>query len=143
MTVEENKALDRRMVEAWDKGNMAVMDELLAPNFVHHSAPPGVTPDREGFKQFASMLHTAFPDFRFTVEDVVAEGDKVATRATCRGTHKGEYMGIAPTGKQVTWTLIFIRRFKGGKIAEQWTESDSLGTMQQLGVVPSSEQGGK
>jgi len=140
MSVEENKALSSRFAEAWDKKDMAVMDELLATNFVHRPGPPGAAPDREGFKQFTSMLYTAFPDIRFTVEDVVAEGDKVATRATCRGTHKGEYMGIPPTGKQVTWTMIFIRRFEGGKIAEQWTEADMLGLMQQMGVVPSPGQ---
>ena len=136
MTVEENKALNRSFGEAWNRMDMAAMDELLATNFVHSPAPPGGAPDREGFKQFTSMLHTAFPDIRFTVEDVVAEGDKVATRATCRGTHKGEYMGIAPTGKQVTWTVMFFRRFEGGKIAEQWSEADMLGLMQQLGVGP-------
>jgi predicted ester cyclase len=113
------------------------MDELLAPNFVNHAAVPGVTPDREGYKKFATMHHTGFPDFDVKVEDVVAEGDKVARRVTWTGTHKGNYMGIAPTGKQVKVTVITIERIEGGKIAEQWGEADILGLMQQLGVMPS------
>jgi len=82
------------------------------------------------------MNHTAFPDFQVTVEDVVAEGDKVARRVTLSGTHKGEYMGIPPTGKQMTMGVITIERIEGGKIAEQWGEADMLGLMQQLGVMP-------
>ena len=136
MTVEENKALVRRIAEAWDKGNLAVADKLLAPNFVAHNLPARVAGDREGFKQAISMTRAAFPDFRLTVEDMVAEGDKVAYRMTWRGTHKGEYMGIAPTGKQVTVSGILIFRIEGSKIVEQWAEVDSMGMMQQLGVVP-------
>jgi predicted ester cyclase len=99
-STEENKALTDRFAEAWIEGDLAAMDELLAPNFVNHAAVPGVTPDREGYKKFATMHHTGFPDFDVKVEDVVAEGDKVARRVTWTGTHKGNYMGIAPTGKQ-------------------------------------------
>ena len=94
-----------------------------------------MTPDREGYKQFVTMHHTGFPDFDVKVEDVVAEGDKVARRVTWTGTHKGEYMGIAPTGKKITLTVITIERIEGGKIAEQWGEADMLGLMQQFGVI--------
>jgi steroid delta-isomerase-like uncharacterized protein len=136
-STEENKALTDRFAEAWIEGDLAAMDELLAPNFVNHAAVPGVTPDREGYKKFATMHHTGFPDFDVKVEDVVAEGDKVARRVTWTGTHKGNYMGIAPTGKQVKVTVITIERIEGGKIAEQWGEADMLGLIQQLGVMPS------
>ncbi|MFQ5859457.1 MAG: ester cyclase [Anaerolineae bacterium] len=143
MTVEENKTLFRRYIgEVYNKGNVAVIDELLAPNFVHHNLPPGVRPDREGLKQFVTVLLAGFPDFRITVEDMVAEGDKVVVRATWRGTHKGEFIGIPPTGRQVTVTEIGIHRIEGGKVSESRVEVDQLGMMQQLGVVPPPGQGG-
>jgi len=133
---EENKALVRRLIEeAWNKGNLAVIDELLSPDYVLHIAAPGV-PDRAGYKQAVSMYCTALPDLRFAIEDTVAEGDKVVIRCTIRGTHKGEYMGIAPTGRQVAMTVIAIRRIEGGRIVEEWVETDRLGLMQQMGVVP-------
>jgi steroid delta-isomerase-like uncharacterized protein len=141
MSVEENKAIARRIgEEAWDQGNVAVLDELLAADFVYHNPGPGLTPDREGYKQQVSMNRAAFSDFRFTTEDMIAEGDKVVIRWTWRGTHKGEFMGIPPTGKQVTVTGICIHRIEGGKNVEERHEIDLLGLMQQLGVVPSPGQ---
>lgn len=112
------------------------MDELFATNFVHHNPPPGVAPDLEGYKQTVTMFRDPFPDIQYTLEDMIAEEDKVATRWTGRGTHKGEFMGVAPTGKQVTITGIQITRHVGGKIVEIWDEMDNLGMMQQLGVIP-------
>jgi len=136
MSIEENKAIVRRWNdEVYDKGNLAAIDELFATNFVWHFAPPGVTPDREGYKQEnVTNLRASFADIQCTVEDMVAEGEKVAVRWTWRGTHKGEYMGIAPTGKQATISGIEILRIVGGKIVEEWSESDWLGFMQQLGA---------
>ena len=137
MSIEENKAIARRwMEEVWGKGSLAAVDELCAPDFVWHWAPPGVASDREGYKQNVTMSFAPFADIRSTIEDMVAEGDKVVVRWTWRGTHKGEFMGIAPTGKQVTLTGISIIRIAGGKIVEEWGEMDMLGWMQQLGVVP-------
>ena len=137
MSTEENKAMVRRCIEeVFNKQNVTALDEFLAPNVVHHSLPPGVPRDREGFKQFVSVLHAAFPDFRIIVEDMIAEGDKVVARATTGGTHKGEFIGIPPTGKQATWTEIFIWRIDGGKAVEMWAELDQLGMMHQLGVMP-------
>jgi len=137
MSVEQNKALGRRWVEEiWGKGNLAVIDEIYATNFIWNWAPPGVTPDREGYKQIVTMNFAAFADVKCTLEDVIAEGDKVVVRWTWRGTHKGEYMGIAPTGKQVTLTGIGIVRIEGGKAIEEWGEMNMMGMMQQLGVVP-------
>lgn len=137
MTVEDNMAIVRRYAEeALGKGNVAVSDELLAPDYVHHALMPGITPDREGRKQLASMIYAAFPGLHLTLEHAVAEGDRVAVRWTCSGPHKGEYMGVAPTGKQVTWTGMSIHRVKGGKIVESWDQVDNRGVMRQLGGVP-------
>jgi len=137
MSTEENKAIARRWnEEIWSKGNLAAIDELLATDFVFNYAPPGVKPDREAYKQFVTMLRAPFPDFQYTIEDMVAEGDKVSVRWSGRGTHKGEYMGIAPTGKQVTITGISIIRIVGGKIVQEWGEMDNLGMMEQLGAIP-------
>ncbi len=136
MSVEENKAIaSRYLEELMNKGNLAVVDELYATNFVAHGLP-GMTPDREGYKQFVANAHIALPDFHSTVEDIIAEGDKVVQRFTARGTHKGEFMGIPPTGKQVIITGIAIDRIVGGKIVENWANMDMLGMMVQLGVVP-------
>lgn len=136
MSVEQNKALDRRYVgEVLDKGNLAVIDEIMAPNYVGHV--PGFPPsDREGDKQLIAMFRAAFPDLHFTLEDQIGEGDKVVHRLTGRGTHKGEFQGIPPTGKQVTVTGININRFAEGKVVESWGIIDMLGLLQQLGVIP-------
>ncbi len=137
MSVEENKAMYRRYIEeVWNKGNLAVLDEIFAPNYVIHEPLPTGLPQIEALKQRVTMIRTAFPDHQFTIEDMVAEGDKVVARLTIRGTHKGEFMGIAPTGKQLTVREIEFVRFEGGKLAELWPLVDNLGMMQQLGVIP-------
>ena len=139
MSTEENKALNRRFFEEfWDQKNLAVADELLAPNYVDHTpgSPPGLPPGPEGFKQFASVFMTAFPDLRLTLEDQIAEGDTVVTRWTSYGTHTGSLMGIPPTGKSITVTGITITRIPDGKATETWTNFDMLGLLQQIGVVP-------
>jgi len=134
----ENKAIARRFIEeVWNNGNLAVLDELVATNLVDHNpSTPGQGSGVEGFKQVFSTFRTAFPDLHFTVEDMVAEGDKVVSRVTARGTHKGEFAGIAPTGKQGAAEAIDITRIAGGKIVERWGIVDQLGLLQQLGVVP-------
>ena len=137
MSTEENKAIELRFFEeVVNKGNLAAIDELFADNFVQRDATPGTADDREGTKQFFAVAHSAFPDFHSTLEDMFAEGDKVVQRFTARGTHKGKWMGIAPTGKQITIPGIAIHRITGGKIVEGWTSMDMLGALQQLGVVP-------
>ena len=137
MSVEENKVLARRWLEeVWGKGSAAVVDGLAGDDFVWHWAPPGVGSDREGYKQFLRMDFEAFANVSCATEDIVAEGDRVASRWTWRGTHKGEFMGVAPTGKQVALTGMCINRFAGGKIVEEWGEMDMMGMMQQLGAVP-------
>ena len=136
-TGEENKALARRFTEeAWGGRNVALLDELLSPDFVNHDPFPGTPADREGEKQALTMHSAAMADSQATVEDQIAEGDKVATRWTFRTTHKGKFLGIAPTGKRVKIKGINICRIESGKIVELWREVDVLGLLQQLGAVP-------
>jgi steroid delta-isomerase-like uncharacterized protein len=135
MSTEDNKALVRRGFEAVNQKKLAVFDELLNPDVVLHNASTTVQ-GLEGYKQFLSMLITAFPDLQFTIEDMIAEGDFVVVRYTTRSTHQGNFMGIPPTGKQVSGTGIFIDRIVNGKAVEQWINSDTLGLLQQLGVIP-------
>jgi predicted ester cyclase len=140
MSAEDNKALIRRFVdEVQSGGNVGLIDEICSPEFVNHSAPPGIPADREGIKIVTAMFRRAFPDSYFTVEDMVAEGDKVATRKTFHGTHGGEFMGIPPSGRGVSMGLIDIVRISDGRVVEHWSMGDTLGMMQQLGVIPSGE----
>ena len=143
MSARENKTTVRRFVdEVQSGGNIDAIDELCSPEFVNHSAPPGVPSNCEGVKQLTAMFRQAFPDSYLTVEDMVAEGDKVATRKTFHGTHQGEFMGIPPTGQQVSIGLIDIVRIADGQVVEHWSMVDNLGMMQQLGGIPGSRQPG-
>jgi len=136
MSTEENKALARRYIEElFNQKNLATIDELNTPDVVLHNASMTIQ-GREPYKQFVSMYLTAFPDMSMTIEDMIAEGDTVAERVTIRATHKGDFMGIPPTGKQGTVTAIYIVRFANGKGAEVWANGDDLGLLQQLGVIP-------
>jgi steroid delta-isomerase-like uncharacterized protein len=140
MSTEQNKANARRgFEEVWNQGKLAVVDELTDPNVVLHD-PTMTMHGSEQFKQFVMMYLSAFPDAHFTVEDQIAEGDKVVTRYTARGTHRGTLMGIAPTGKQVVVTGIAIDHYANGKVVEGWGSYDLLGMMQQLGVIPAPGQ---
>ncbi len=137
MSVDENKALVRRFFdEMLNPGNAEVGDELFAVDAIDHAAFPDQVAGREGFKQAVRMVHAAFPDIRYTFEDMIAEGDRVATRWTLRGTQTGEFLGIPPTGKAVVVTGINVLRFANGQIVECWETWDRLGLMQQLGVLP-------
>jgi steroid delta-isomerase-like uncharacterized protein len=137
MSTEENKALVRRVFEELlNKKNLAAVDESYAAGYVYHGPGGQDTKGPEAFKQLIGGLHTAFPDFHDTIEDQIAEGDKVVTRFIDRGTHQGEFQGIAPTGKRFTMTGLLITRIQDGKIAEEWEELDLLGLMQQLGAIP-------
>ena len=135
---EENKAIFRRYVEeVGNEGHLDLVDEIFS-DYVSHQ-PDGSVLQRgpEDVKRFMGEFRSAFPDFHTTIEDQIAEGDRVATRWTMRGTHEGEFRGIAPTGKQITVTGIGIFRFSDGKVVESWDNFDQLGMMQQLGVVSS------
>lgn len=142
MSVEENKAVMLRIQqECFERGNTDVADELIAPDAAYHNPPPGgLPPGPEGTKQWAAALRSAFPDYHRTVEDVIAEGDKVVVRATVGGTHRGEIMGIPPTERRVEVSGVDIGRVVDGKLVELWSNYDLLGLMQQLGVIPPPEQ---
>ena len=144
MSVEESKNLIRRLYEEVDKGNLSAMDEFFAPNLVDHNPPPipGLVPGLKGIKQAFNMFLTAHADGAHTIEDMIAEGDKVVVRITGHGTHTGEFLGSPPTGKQLTMTGIAIYRIAGGKIVERWAEHNLLGLMHQLGVIPPPREAG-
>ncbi len=136
---ERNKAVVRRFIEeVQNKKDFAVFDELNDPEFVNLSAPPGVPADREGGKMFLGAFVNAFPDSRVTIDDMIAEGDRVVTKKTFTGTHTGEFNGIPATGKQVTLQYVDILRLRDGRIVEHWLSMDQLSFMQQLGVIPPS-----
>lgn len=137
MSTEENKALLRRLVdEGLHKKNLGIMDELISPNFVNHSAPAGIPPTRDGYRQYVEILLASFPDIYLDIEDLIAEGDKVVVRYTVRGTHQGSFMGLPPSGKQFSFTGIGIQRIVDGKFVERWEQADTLSLLQQLGVIP-------
>ena len=139
MSTEDNKALVRRWFDALNKKDLAVFDELCAPGFVHHSASATIQ-GLAAYKQALSGEFIAFPDMRFTIEDIIAEGDTVVVRLTAHGTHQGALAGIPPTGKQATIWGVTIYRVAGSKLAEQWESFDNLGLLQQLGVIPAMSQ---
>jgi predicted ester cyclase len=141
MSAEENKALVRRYVEEFvDRSNFDLSEEIFAPNFVRYDAGPDQVSRVEDLKHFFAMLHSGFPGFQSTIEDLLSEGDKVALRFTFRGIHQGEFMGIAPTGKEVTMSGIDILRIADGKLVEMWNQEDVLGMMRQLGAIPEPDQ---
>jgi len=135
--LEENKALIRKTIEELEKANWTAFMERHASNFVYHASIDPKPWTREQFEHGVRMLHAAFPDWRHTTEDVIAEGDKVVARMTVQGTHKGDFMGIPATGKEVAFTNISIFRIADGKIAEAWQEIDMMSVMNQLRVMPS------
>jgi steroid delta-isomerase-like uncharacterized protein len=142
---EQNKTISRRSVEeAFNKGNLDVLDELVSPSFVNHDpASPEDIRGVDGFKEFVNTYRSAFPDLRVTIEDQVAEGDKVATRWSARGTQKGELLGMPASNKQATVTGISIDKIEGGKIVESWNNWDTLGMLQQLGAIPETARAGR
>ena len=138
MSAEKNKAIVSRYREqVFNEGDLAAVGQYLAPDYVRHDpGTPAEVRGPDGVKQLGAAFRTGFPDIHLTAQDEIAEGDKVVQRLTCTGTHKGVFMGIPPTGKQIAVTVIEIFRLVDGKIAEQWVEADYLGLMQQLGVIP-------
>jgi steroid delta-isomerase-like uncharacterized protein len=136
MSIEENKSIVRRFFEIGpSKGDLDAANELLAPGFVLH-VPLPCSPGVRGIDEVISACRTAFQDLHVTVEDMVADEDRVAARFTARGIHMGAFMGLPPTGKPITMTGMEIFRLEKGKIAELWGEANLLGLMQQLGILP-------
>jgi len=146
MLTETNKTVSRRFFdEAFSKGQLNVLDEIIAKDHVN-SGPgslPGLPTGPEGTKQLVTVYRNAFPDVHFTIDEQIAEGEKVITRWTAHGTHQGELAGLPATGKSSTVTGIAIDRIVNGKIAESWGIFDQFGMMQQLGVIPMPELAGK
>ena len=135
--LERNKAVIRRFVEeVQNEKNEAAYDELNDPEFVNLSSPPGVPSDREGGKLYLWGFLNAFPDSHVTIDDMIAEGDRVVTKKTFTGTHTGDFAGIPATGKTVTLQYVDIMRVREGRIVEHWLSMDQLSFMRQLGVIP-------
>ena len=138
MGPQDPESVYRRVVdEVISGGNVATFDDLTSPDLVEHEElPPGIPKNREGVKQFFSLLHTAFPDTMATIENLVVQGDMVAARLVVTGTHRGDFAGIPPTGKQVSIQVFDLVRVIDGKITEHWGLSDQLSLLQQLGAIP-------
>ena len=137
MSTEANKSiLHRYFEEAWNRGQLDVLDDIVAAHYVNHDpAVPGLPPGPDGLKAIMTGFRVAFPDLHFSIEDQIAEGDKVVTRWSMRGTHAGEFMGMPPSGKQIITVGMQIERVVDGQIVEHWRRSDDLGLMQQLGAL--------
>jgi predicted ester cyclase len=141
MGTEENKANARRFVEeAINRGNVAVADEQAAPNFVDHSLPPGAPPTVEGIKAFLMQFRAAFPDLHYTIEDQIAEGDRVVQRLTGTGTMKGDFMGMPAANKSAKWSEIHITRWANDKAVEHWGVVDQMDMLAQLGFAQAPGQ---
>ena len=133
MTAEQNKALLHRYIEeVWDKANPAAVDDFLAPNYRRHRSPTTPPLTLEEQKKLLTGFRAAFPNIQIAVEEVIAEGDKVAFRSTMRGTHHGEFLGIAPTGREVTFSLLDVIRIEDGHFVEQWGGPDIYDLLQQI-----------
>ncbi len=140
MSTEENKAIMRRWVDEWNKGNLDAVYALYSEDYVDHNAPPGVPQGMEGLRIGLGAFHNAFPDLQITLEHLIAEGDKVVDHGVSRGTHKGDLFGIPPTGKRVEFTFTDIHRVANGKLVEAWHLEDLVSVMQQIGVMPAPGQ---
>ena len=132
MSTEENKAIQLRFQDIWSQGDFSIIEEIFDKDYLNHSVK---VKGFESIRQFVTVYRSAFPDVKFTIKDQIAEGDKVVMQYTITGTHKGEFQGIAPTGKPIAITGIAIHRIAIGKIVEIWANWDALGLMQQLGAV--------
>jgi steroid delta-isomerase-like uncharacterized protein len=142
MSTEDNKVVIRRWnEEIFNEKRIDRADELVTQDYVDQSALPGQAPGLEGAKEKWAMFVAAIPDLRVTMDEMVAEGDRVAARWTAEGTHQGELLGIPPTGKRIRWSGISICRVAEGKLAEQFERWDRLDLMQQLGVIPARRRG--
>jgi steroid delta-isomerase-like uncharacterized protein len=146
MSTEDNKAMARRFIEeGWNQGNVAVFDELCTPDYIYHD-PVSEVYTLEDYKQLATEGRRVYPDLHLTIEDLIAEGDKVVVRYTLRGTNTSDFvtpsmpMPLPATGKQVTASGISVTRVASGKAVETWNQGDNLGTLQQLGLIPVLEQ---
>jgi steroid delta-isomerase-like uncharacterized protein len=136
-SLEQNKALMRNYIEeAWNKGNLDFIDKNFSSDFVSHGTLPGQPTNRDGVKRVIGTIRNAIPDLHITIEDMLAEGDKVASRWVTKGTHKGDLMGAKPTGNKISVSETVVVRVKDGKVVEGWANRDDLGFLQQIGLIP-------
>ncbi|HEX2913872.1 MAG TPA: ester cyclase [Chloroflexia bacterium] len=141
MSLEANKELARRLYQAMNEADMAAVDQLLSPDFVNHDPGlPPLPPGPESFKQVIGMIHNGFPDGKFEIQDIVAEGDLVAVRWIISGTHQGEFAGVPPTGKHISVGGSVLQRIENGKSAEHWALWDVLGMLTQMGAIPAGSE---
>ncbi len=135
MGIVENKAAYRHFIdEAFNKGHLDKLDELLSPDYVYHDAPPGTPEGPEAIRQVVTMFRAAFPDLEITIEEQVAEGDKVCSRTTMRGTHRGAIFGLQPTGNRIEMKGLTMVSVVDGRVTESWVKNDVAGLMRQLGA---------
>jgi predicted ester cyclase len=139
MSLEVNKILVRRLLEEdLSRGDEAVADEVVHPDFFDHTNPPGMERSPAGHKAIGRLFRSAFPDLWWQIDDLIAEGDKVVARTTMSGTHRGDFFGIAPTGRTVSMTGVHVFRIHDGKVIEHWGSNDDLSLMRQLGAIPAA-----
>jgi len=139
MSLEKNKAVVRRAIEALNKQDLSSLDDLVAPNYFDHTDQQGL----KQHKQSLAMFFKGFPDCHWTIEDIIAEGNKVWARVTYTGTHTGEYLGFAPTWKKISYKSVTIKRVVDGRMVEGWTINDMLGFLKQIGAIEYTEKGEK
>jgi predicted ester cyclase len=134
---QANLRLVRRFVDGYKTGgDESIADDFFDPSFVNHSTLPGIEPDLDGVKTLFRIMRAAFPDLHVDVEDMLADGDKVVTRQTFRGTHRGTYLGVAPTGRTVDWGVIDILRLRDGRATDHWSEANLVSLLEQIGGLP-------
>lgn len=138
-TQDKVNVVNRYVEEVWNKGNLDAVDELLAEDYTHLTPPPGMEPNREGFKDFVAMMKSAIPDLTLTIEETIANGNKVVQRYTSRGTHQGQLMGNPPTGNEVAIDGISIYDVRNGRIVADATQVDFAGLLAQIGAIPAPE----
>ena len=143
MSTEANKAVVRRWFQAFNDRDLPAEEAARSADFAAHVPGAPAPLDGEGWKSFTAAFFAGFPDFRLVLEDMLAEGDRVAARWTFCGTHAGEFLGIAPTGKPVSMSAIEVNRVADGKVVEHWVALDQLGLLQQLGAIPAPGAGGR
>ena len=137
----DNKALVRRYYEdLWNKWDLTIVDKIISDDFTFRGSLAVTVEGREGFKGYVNLVRSAFPDFHNTVEELIAEADKVVARLTYRGTHRGKLFSVAPTNKRVTYTGVAIFTMSGGQMVDGWVMGDTLGLMQQIGGFPAPSQ---
>jgi len=141
MSTEQNKAIVRQLIEeAINQNNLSLAEEIMAADIIEHEElPPGIPTGIEGTKIMFGMLHSAFPDFKATINDLIAEDDKVVVSMTWNGTQQGEWMGLPPSGKRMSVNVVDTFRVADGKLVEHWGITDMMAMMQQLGAMPMPE----